>query len=220
MRLVLMGPPGAGKGTQASAIADAYTIPHIPTGDIFRENVKLATPLGEEAKAYMERGDLVPDDVVIRMVTDRLERSDAANGFLLDGFPRTVPQAMALEVFLADHNRPLDVVLRFQVPEDVVVERIVKRRTCPQCRAVYHLDHAPPKVEGICDRCGGELVQRKDDTEPVVRRRLEEYHAKTEPLEFFYWERGLLRDVEAVGSVAEVATRTMAALDDIGERSR
>lgn len=215
MRLVLLGPPGAGKGTQATAIAEAYSIPHIATGDIFRENVKQATPLGEEARVYMERGDLVPDDVVIRMVTDRLERDDARTGFLLDGFPRTVPQAMALEDFLAGRARPLDVVLRFNVPEDVVVERIVKRRTCPQCRAVYHLDHAPPRAEGVCDRCGAELVQRKDDTEEVVRHRLEEYHAKTRPLERFYWERGLLRDVEAVGSVADVAQRTMEALADL-----
>jgi len=220
VRLVLLGPPGAGKGTQATAIAEAYAVPHIATGDIFRENVKQATPLGEEAQTYMDRGDLVPDNVVIRMVTDRLQRDDARNGFLLDGFPRTVPQAMALEDFLAEQNRPLEVVLRFRVPEDVVVERIVKRRTCPQCRAVYHLDHAPPRAQGICDRCGAELVQRKDDTEDVVRRRLEEYHAKTERLEFFYWERGLLRDVEAVGSVADVAARTMEALDDLEAPAR
>ena len=218
MRLVLMGPPGAGKGTQATALAEAYAVPHIATGDIFRANVKDGTPLGEEAKAYMERGDLVPDDVVIRMVIDRLQRDDARRGFLLDGFPRTVPQAMALEDYLAGQSTPLDVVLRFRVPEDVVVERIVKRRTCPQCRAVYHLDYAPPEKDGICDRCGAELVQRKDDTEDVVRHRLEEYHTKTERLEFFYWERGLLRDVEAVGSVADVAGRTMEALVDLGPR--
>jgi adenylate kinase len=215
VRLVLLGPPGAGKGTQAIHIAAAFDVPRIATGDIFRENVKQGTPLGREAHAYMERGDLVPDDVVIRMVRDRLQRDDVAPGFLLDGFPRTVPQAVALEDFLADVNRPLDVVLRFQIPEDDVVRRIVHRRVCPACGAVFHLEFAPPKVDGVCDACGGELVHRKDDTEEVVRHRLEEYHRKTEPLEFFYWERGLLRDIEATGAVDEVTARTLAVLRDV-----
>lgn len=215
MRLVLLGPPGAGKGTQAVHIARAFTVPRIATGDIFRENVKQDTELGREAQAFMARGDLVPDDVVIRMVDDRLGRPDAERGFLLDGFPRTVPQAVALEDMLARANRPLDVVLRFQVPEDVIVGRIVHRRVCPTCDAVYHLEFAPPKVADVCDVCGSKLVHRGDDTEQVVRHRLEEYHQKTEPLEFFYWERGLLRDVDAVGPVDEVMKRTLDALDDI-----
>jgi adenylate kinase len=215
VRLVLLGPPGAGKGTQAVHIARAFDIPKVATGDIFRHNVTNETPLGNEAKAYMDRGDLVPDDVVIRMVRDRLGQQDAANGFLLDGFPRTVPQAMALEDILADAGTPLDVVLRFKVDEEEVVRRIVNRRTCPSCGAVYHLEYAPPKVEGTCDQCGGPLQQRQDDTEVLVRHRMEEYRAKTEKLEVFYWERGLLRDVEALGPVEEVTARTLDVLSDL-----
>ena len=215
MRLVLLGPPGAGKGTQAVHIARAFRVPRIATGDIFRENVRNETPLGKEAKAFMDRGDLVPDEVVIEMVKDRLSQDDAEKGFLLDGFPRTVPQAVALEDFLANLNRPLDVVLRFNVPEAEVVRRIVNRRTCPNDGSVYHLEFAPPRKEGLCDECGTPLVHRKDDTREVVLHRLQEYHEKTERLEFFYWERGLLRDVESVGPVEEVTKRTLALLDDL-----
>ncbi len=215
MRLVLLGPPGAGKGTQAVHIARAFGIPRIATGDIFRENVRNETPLGKEAKAYMDRGDLVPDQVVIGMVKDRLSQDDADKGFLLDGFPRTVPQAVALEDYLAGENRPLDVVLRFNVPESEVVRRIVNRRTCPVDGTVYHLEFAPPRKEGLCDECGTPLVHRKDDSREVVLHRLQEYHEKTERLEFFYWERGLLRDVESVGPVDEVTKRTLTLLDDL-----
>jgi adenylate kinase len=215
VRLVLLGPPGAGKGTQAVHIARAFSIPRIATGDIFRDNVRHETPLGKEAKAYMDRGDLVPDDVVIGMVQDRLSQDDASKGFLLDGFPRTVPQAVALEDFLADRNRPLDVVLRFNVPESEVVRRIVNRRVCPKDDNVYHLEFAPPAKEGLCDECGTPLIHRKDDTEEVVVHRLSEYHEKTERLEYFYWERGLLRDVESVGPVEEVTKRTLSLLDDL-----
>ncbi len=215
MRLVLLGPPGAGKGTQAVHIARAFGIPRIATGDIFRENVRNETPLGKEAKAYMDRGDLVPDQVVIGMVKDRLSQDDADKGFLLDGFPRTVPQAVALEDYLAGENRPLDVVLRFNVPESEVVRRIVNRRTCPVDGTVYHLEFAPPRKEGLCDECGTALVHRKDDSREVVLHRLQEYHEKTERLEFFYWERGLLRDVESVGPVDEVTKRTLTLLDDL-----
>ena len=215
MRLVLLGPPGAGKGTQAVHIARAFGVPRIATGDIFRENVRNETPLGKEAKSYMERGDLVPDEVVIGMVQDRLSQEDAGKGFLLDGFPRTVPQAVALEDYLANENRPLDVVLRFNVPESEVVRRIVNRRVCPKDDNVYHLEFAPPRKEGVCDECGTELIHRKDDTEEVVIHRLQEYHSKTERLEYFYWERGLLRDVESVGPVEEVTKRTLKLLDDL-----
>ena len=215
MRLVLLGPPGAGKGTQAVHIARAFGVPRIATGDIFRENVRNETPLGKEAKAYMDRGDLVPDEVVIGMVRDRLSQDDADKGFLLDGFPRTVPQAVALEDYLANENRPLDVVLRFNVPESEIVRRIVNRRTCPKDDSVYHLEFAPPQQAGICDECGTPLVHRKDDTEEVVIHRLQEYHSKTERLEYFYWERGLLRDVESVGPVDEVTKRTLKLLDDL-----
>ena len=215
MRLVLLGPPGAGKGTQAVHIARHYQVPRIATGDIFRENVRNETPLGKDAKSYMDRGDLVPDELVIAMVQERLGQEDAQKGFLLDGFPRTVPQAVALEDYLAGTNRPLDVVLRFNVPESEVVRRIVNRRTCPNDGTVYHLDFAPPRKEGLCDECGAPLVHRRDDTEEVVLHRLQEYHAKTERLEYFYWERGLLRDVESVGPVEEVTKRTLSLLDDL-----
>lgn len=215
MRLVLLGPPGAGKGTQAVHIARTFGIAQIATGDIFRSNVRSQTALGTKAKAYMERGDLVPDDIVIGMVTDRLSQPDAEKGFVLDGFPRTVPQAVALEDFLAANDRPLDVVLRFNLPESEVVRRIVNRRTCPKDGSVYHLEFAPPRNEGLCDECGTPLVQRKDDTREVVLHRLQEYHDKTERLEYFYWERGLLRDVESVGPVEEVTRRALKLLDDL-----
>jgi adenylate kinase len=190
VRLVLLGPPGAGKGTQAGALASFYAIPHIATGDIFRMNVRQETPLGSEAKAYMERGDLVPDEVVIGMVMDRLGAPDCSVGFLLDGFPRTVPQALALEDALTEDGRGLHFVLRFVLPDDEVVRRLASRR---------------------------ELEGRGDDAEGVVRHRLDEYHSKTEPLEFFYWERGILRDVEAVGQVETVTQRALKVLDEFRE---
>jgi adenylate kinase len=209
VRVILLGPPGAGKGTQAVKVSEAFGIPHISTGDIFRENVRGDTELGREAKRYMDAGDLVPDEVVVGMVADRLAQPDAADGFCLDGFPRTVPQAQALEDLLVQRDAPLEVVVRFAVAEDEVVERLTGRRTCSQCGAVFHVSHAPPSTEGVCDACGGELLQRDDDTEDVVINRLEVYRKQTEPLEHFYWERGLLRDVEAVGPVEDVTARTL-----------
>jgi adenylate kinase len=204
VRVILLGPPGAGKGTQAVRIAETYAIPHISTGDILRANVKAGTPLGTEAKSYMDAGDLVPDEVIIGMVASRLDEDDAANGFLFDGFPRTVPQANALEELLIGRETPLDVVLRLAVAKDEVVNRLTGRRTCSGCGRIFHLVYDPPSTEGRCDDCGGELTQRDDDTESVVLNRLEVYAAQTEPLEHFYWERGLLRDVEAVGTMDEV----------------
>jgi adenylate kinase len=212
VRVILLGPPGAGKGTQAGNIASTYGIPHISTGDILRANVREGTALGLEAKRFMDAGDLVPDDVIIGMVGDRLEQPDAAQGFLFDGFPRTVPQAEALDRLLQEREQPLDVVLRLAVDEDEVVSRLTGRRTCTGCGAVFHVTHQPPATEGVCDVCGGELVQREDDREDVVRNRLEVYRRSTEPLEEFYWNRGLLRDVEAVGTVDEVAERAGAIL--------
>lgn len=209
MRLILLGPPGAGKGTQAVRIAETFGIPHISTGDILRENVKQGTPLGTEAKKYMDAGDLVPDDVIIGMVGKRLEADDAAEGFLFDGFPRTVPQAQALEDLLVERNQPIDVALRLAVDESEVVDRLTGRRTCTQCGAIFHVTHNPPKEPGVCDRCGGELIQRDDDREDVVLNRLNVYRRQTEPLEHFYWERGLLRDVEAVGAVDDVTKRAL-----------
>ncbi len=215
MRLVLLGPPGAGKGTQAAQLSRRYSVPHIATGDLFRDNVSKETELGLRAKRYMDRGDLVPDEVVIGMVRQRLARDDAADGFVLDGFPRTVPQAEALEEILDERSRSLDAVLRLDVPEDEAVRRITQRRTCSGCGRNYHLETAPPDEEGRCDECGGTLVQRDDDTEEVVRRRLEEYHTKTEPLEAYYRDRGLLRDVEATGAIEEVASRAQAVLEGV-----
>ncbi|MDP8970347.1 MAG: adenylate kinase [Actinomycetota bacterium] len=216
MRLVLLGPPGAGKGTQAGRIAGELSIPHIATGDLFRDNVKAETDLGRRAKDYMDRGDLVPDDIVIGMVRERLRREDASQGFVLDGFPRTVAQAEALEDVLGERSRALDAVLLLDIPEQEALRRITQRRTCPQCGANYHLEFAPPRQDGVCDECGAELVQREDDTEEVVRHRLEEYRSKTAPLESFYRERGLLRDVKAVGSVDEVTAEALDAVEQLG----
>ncbi len=217
MRVIMLGPPGAGKGTQATRIADAYGIPHISTGDIFRANVKGGTPLGTKAKEFMDRGDLVPDEVVIAMVKDRLVEDDCANGFNLDGFPRTVPQAQALEELLAEIEHPIDVVLRLAVEKSEIVKRLTGRRTCRECGAIFHVDDNPPSEEGVCDVCGGELYQRDDDTEEVVLNRLEVYERQTQPLEFFYWQRGLLRDVEAIGTVDDVTSRALDVLREYEE---
>jgi len=216
VRIILLGPPGAGKGTQASRIADAYAIPHISTGDILRARVREGTPVGVEAKGYMDAGDLVPDQLVMRMVGDRLREPDAAHGFLFDGFPRTVPQAEALEHLLMEQEAPLDAVLRLAVPNEEVIARLTGRRTCPQCGRIYHVVFDAPQVDGRCDECGGELRQRDDDTEEVVRNRLEVYRAQTEPLEHFYWERGLLRDVEATGTPEEVFASANTILEALG----
>jgi len=212
VRVILLGPPGAGKGTQAVRIAEAYGIPHISTGDILRTNVSEGTPLGAKAKRYMDDGELVPDEVIIGMVGDRLRQPDAADGFLFDGFPRTVPQADALEALLVENETPLDATLRLSVPRDEVVRRLTGRRTCTECGRIYHLEFDPPDDESRCDECGGELIQRDDDHEDVVRNRLDVYAAQTEPLEHFYWERGLLRDVEAVGTPDEVFASASAIL--------
>lgn len=217
MRIILLGPPGAGKGTQATKIARSFAVPHIATGDILRNNVREGTPLGVEAKRYMDAGDLVPDDVIIKMVDSRLSEDDASAGFLFDGFPRTVPQAEALEALLVERNAPLDVVVRLAVDTDEVVKRLTGRRTCGQCGRSFHLVFDPPAEADVCDACGGTLEQRADDREDVVLNRLDVYHRQTEPLERFYWERGLLRDVEATGTVEEVSQRVFAVLERYGQ---
>jgi adenylate kinase len=212
MRIILLGPPGAGKGTQSERLVAARGIPHVSTGDILRANVRGGTELGRTAKQYMDTGELVPDDVIIGMVGARLDEPDAATGFLLDGFPRTVPQARALERLVTERGTPIDVVLRLVVDRDELVGRLTGRRTCRDCGHVFHVLHRAPAVEGVCDDCGGELVQRDDDRDDVVLNRLEVYRTQTEPLERFYWERGLLRDVQATGDVDDVTQRALAAL--------
>ncbi|MFJ5881024.1 adenylate kinase [Kitasatospora cineracea] len=214
MRIVLVGPPGAGKGTQAHVLAKTLSIPHISTGDLFRANISQGTPLGVEAKSYMDAGRLVPDEVTIGMARDRMLQPDAAGGFLLDGFPRNLGQAEALDAILAANGIALDGVLDLEVPEDEVVKRIAGRRLCRNDGAhVFHVVYNPPKTEGVCDECGGELYQRSDDTEEAVRVRLEEYHSKTEPIIGYYQAQGLLVTISALGKVDEVTERAVAALE-------
>ncbi|WP_035848189.1 adenylate kinase [Kitasatospora azatica] len=214
MRIVLVGPPGAGKGTQAHVLAKTLSIPHISTGDLFRANISQSTPLGLEAKGYMDQGLLVPDEVTIGMAKDRLLQSDTAQGFLLDGFPRNLEQAKALDEFLAEQGIALDGVLDLEVPEDEVVKRIAGRRLCRNDGAhVFHVVYNPPAVEGVCDECGGELYQRSDDTEESVRVRLEEYHSKTEPIIDYYVQQGLVTTIPALGKVDEVTQRAIDALE-------
>jgi adenylate kinase len=212
VRLVLVGPPGAGKGTQAQFIASHFAIPKISTGEIFRANVSEGTELGVEARKYMDAGDLVPDEVTIGMVEDRLGHGDAQSGFLLDGFPRTVRQAEVLDALLDPMASPLDVVLELVVDDDEVVRRLSGRRTCHQCGHVWHLDFDPPGTEGICDRCGGELFQRDDDSEDTIRHRLEVYADQTSPLIGYYGDKSLLRGVDATGPVEDVTERAINAL--------
>ena len=213
MRIVLVGPPGAGKGTQAHFIASHLAIPRISTGDIFRYNVANNTELGVKAKEYMDRGDLVPDEVTVAMVRDRLAEADAKAGFLLDGFPRNVPQADILKKILADElDQKLTVVLELVVDEDEVVRRLSGRRTCRRCQRVWHVLYEPPSQPGICDDCGGDLFQRDDDKEEVIRHRLEVYSSQTSPLIEFYADEGILVGIDATGPVEEVTGRALSAL--------
>ncbi|RSS45775.1 adenylate kinase [Streptomyces sp. WAC08241] len=213
MRIVLVGPPGAGKGTQAAFLAKNLDIPHISTGDLFRANISQGTELGLKAKAFMDAGDLVPDEVTIGMAKDRMEQPDAVNGFLLDGFPRNVAQAEALDAVLKAEDMELDAVLDLEVPEDEVVKRIAGRRICRKDSAhVFHVTYNAPKAEGVCDVCGGELYQRDDDSEETVRRRLEVYHTQTEPIIDYYRAQNLVVTISALGKVDEVTAKAMDAL--------
>lgn len=216
MRLVLVGPPGAGKGTQAEFIAAHLSVPKISTGDIFRANVTQATPLGLEAKRYMEAGGLVPDEVTINMVRGRLSEPDAVDGFLLDGFPRTVPQAVALDKMLADNGTALDLVLELIVDNDEVIRRLSGRRTCRGCGKVWHVEFDPPTTPGVCDRCGGELFQREDDKAETIAERLKVYARDTAPLIDYYGAQGKLVGIDAAGPVEDVTERAIDALRSYG----
>ncbi|MDR7279453.1 adenylate kinase [Catenuloplanes atrovinosus] len=216
MRLVLVGPPGAGKGTQAEFIAAHLAVPKISTGDIFRANVAQGTPLGVEAKRYMDAGQLVPDEVTINMVRERLAEPDSTDGFLLDGFPRTTPQANALDKLLADLGTALDIVLELVVDDDEVIRRLSGRRTCRGCGKIWHVEFDPPSGEDICDRCGGELFQRDDDKAETIAERLRVYARDTAPLVDYYGAQGKLVGIDATGPVEDVTVRAIDALRSYG----
>jgi adenylate kinase len=215
MRLVLLGPPGAGKGTQGLLLAEAYGIPQISTGDILRDHVQRGTKLGIQARAYMDRGEYVPDDVVVSMVMDRLAEPDADKGFILDGFPRTVAQAEALEGALEGEEEPLTAVLKFSVGGEIAVRRLLGRYTCSNCGRTYHIEFKPPAREGVCDVCGARLERRADDDELTIRRRIAVYREEASPLERFYVERDLLYQVDAEGTPDEVIDRAMKVLEGL-----
>lgn len=204
MKIIMLGAPGAGKGTQAKQIADKYSIPHISTGDIFRANIKNGTELSKKAKQYMDQGALVPDELTCDLVMDRIQQDDCKNGFVLDGFPRTIPQAEALDAALGKINEKMDYAIDVDVPDENIVNRMSGRRACLNCGATYHLISIPPKVEGICDRCGSEIVLREDDKPETVQKRLKVYHEQTQPLIDYYKNQGILKSVDGTQPMDEV----------------
>ena len=212
MRLILVGPPGAGKGTQAVALAAHYKIPHISTGDIFRANLKNGTELGKQAQSYMDRGELVPDSVTNEMVKDRLGNSDVANGFLLDGFPRNTNQAEVLDAILLENKMPLDAAIELAIDNSEIIRRLSGRRTCRNCSATFHKDFEKPKIDGICDKCNGQLYQREDDKEEVIARRLEIYSQQTAPIISYYKKAGILKSISAIGDVSEITQKVISLL--------
>ncbi len=214
MKIIMLGAPGAGKGTQAKQIADKYGIPHISTGDIFRANIKEGTQLGKKAKSYMDEGLLVPDELVCELVVDRIQHDDCANGFILDGFPRTIPQAEALTEALEKLGSKIDFALDIDVPDENIIERMSGRRACLNCGATYHIVNIPTKVEGICDRCGERVVLRDDDKPETVKKRLEVYHAQTRPLIDYYKKQNVLQTVDGtqpMDTVFQVIVETLGA---------
>ncbi len=204
MKIIMLGAPGAGKGTQAKMIADKYGVPHISTGDIFRANIKNGTELGMEAKKYMDQGLLVPDELTVKILLDRVAKDDCEKGYVLDGFPRTIPQAEVLEEALKNIGDKIDFAIDVDVPDENIVRRMSGRRACLSCGATYHIEHVPPKTEGICDRCGKELVLRDDDKAETVKNRLNVYHEQTQPLIEFYEKKGVLKSVDGTVDMQDV----------------
>ena len=204
MKIIMLGAPGAGKGTQAKKIADKYQIPHISTGDIFRANIKNGTELGKKAKTYMDQGLLVPDELVVDLVVDRLAQEDCANGCVLDGFPRTIPQAESLDAALAAKGEAIDYAIDVDVPDENIINRMSGRRACVACGATYHIVHIPTKVEGVCDRCGEGLILRDDDKPETVKKRLDVYHAQTQPLIDYYTSKNVLKSVDGTQDMEDV----------------
>lgn len=204
MKIIMLGAPGAGKGTQAKQIADKYSIPHISTGDIFRANLKAGTELGKKAKEYMDQGLLVPDELTCDLVMDRIAQEDCKNGFVLDGFPRTIPQAEALDAALTKISQKMDYAIDVDVPDDNIINRMSGRRACLNCGATYHIVSIPTKVEGVCDRCGNPVVLRDDDQPETVKKRLDVYHAQTQPLIDYYQKQGILKSVDGTQPMEDV----------------
>jgi adenylate kinase len=216
MRVILLGPPGSGKGTQGALLTETLNVPTISTGDLFRKNLAENTPLGQAAQGYMSKGELVPDGLVLDMVNDRLSEADAAAGFILDGFPRTIPQADGLQALLSERGEGLDHVVLVDVPDDVIVERLSARRTCSECGAIYNMLFSPPKRENICDKCGAEnsLTQREDDEPGTIRQRLEVYHKQTKPLVDYYQKAGILQTLDGTQPPDQVAEAAIAVVSE------
>lgn len=204
MKLILLGAPGAGKGTQAARIAAEYSISHVSTGDIFRKNIKEGTELGKMAKEYMDKGELVPDELTIKLLLDRIDNDDCKNGYILDGFPRTIPQAEALDRALTALGESIDAVVDIEVQDEAIIERMGGRRVCPACGASFHIVNIPPKQEGVCDACGEALIIREDDKPETVKHRLDTYHAQTEPLIGYYGEQGKVLTIDGMQGMDEV----------------
>ena len=213
MKIIMLGAPGAGKGTQAKMIAEKYMIPHISTGDIFRANIKNGTELGMEAKKYMDQGQLVPDELTVKILLDRVAKDDCANGYVLDGFPRTIPQAEVLDKALSELGDAIDFAIDVNVPDENIVRRMSGRRACLSCGATYHIEHIPPKTEGICDTCGKELVLRDDDKPETVLKRLKVYYDQTQPLFDFYTKKGVLHTVDGTVDMKDVFAAIVAILE-------
>ncbi|MDO4293358.1 MAG: adenylate kinase [Eubacteriales bacterium] len=213
MKIIMLGAPGAGKGTQAKMIAEKYSVPHVSTGDIFRANIKNGTELGKEAKKYMDQGLLVPDELTVRILLDRVAQDDCKKGYVLDGFPRTIPQAEVLDSELEKLGDHIDYAINVDVPDENIVRRMSGRRACLTCGATYHIEHVPPKKEGICDACGSKLVLRDDDKPETVKNRLSVYHEQTQPLIDFYTQKGVLRTVDGTLPMEEVFAAITAILD-------